>query len=717
MSNTDSASLMQQQNPAPEFGREGMELHEVVTLLWNSKWLIAGFVAAFLALSIVYAIRARPVYRANAMLQIQQQRSALSAFGGEGNILGSLFGANSRAQAEIQIMTSRAVIDPVIREMNLDLVVKGAPRGAVEISQLTVPASWYGKKMTLRSLGHGSYVLSGPDGAKVLEGEQGQTARADSGKVAINLGKLDLAGGKSVILVRQPVQRAFEMISSRVNAVELGHNTGIVQVSFLGTNPVHARNVLNALVDQYLNQNVTAYSAQARRSLRFVNRQLPDLKKQMNRAEEKLTDYQVSHNTVNVEEQARAMLNEFSALEGELTQLQLAEVALGQQYTSKYPAYAALEQQKESVNKRLKALQDRLNGLPKDEQGYVRLKRDAEVYTKLYTTLLAKAQDLRVAAEGSVGSARIVDDAVTPLRPVRPNKRLIVMLGFMLGLGLGVAAAFLRRALSSGMTDPVEIEQRFGVPMYAVVPHSSMEEKLSKRRKGGAVSTPHLLAFIADEEPTIEALRSLRTSLDFVLKNAKNRVVGLAGPMPGIGKSFVSANLAYLAATTGSKVLLIDGDMRRGHLHRHMGQPDAPGLAELLGGEVSAENCIRRNLFDSTLDFIPSGKYPKNPAELLIKGGIGDVLGRLEESYDLVLIDLPPILSVVDPIIAMRATGVNLLILRAGKHAAQEITYSLTRLRQNDIPVTGFLLNNLTRSKGPSMYAYHAEYYRAKGSK
>lgn len=717
MSNTENTPFVQQQNSAIESGKEGMELHEVVTLLWNGKWLIAGFVGVFLALSIVHALRARPVYRADAMLEIQQQKSALSAFGGQGDILGSLFGANSRAQAEIRIMTSRAVIDPVIRKMNLDLFVKGAPRGAVEIDRLKVPGSWYGKKLTLRSEGHGSYVLSGPDGARVLEGEQGRTAQADSGKVAINIGKLDLASSKSVTIVRQPVQRAYEMISGRLNAVEMGHDTGIVQMSFLGTNPVHARNVLNALVDQYLNQNVTAHSAEARRSLHFVNRQLPDLKKQMNQAEEKLTDYQVSHNTVNVEQQAKAMLNEFSALEGELTQLQLAEAALGQQYTSKYPAYAALEQQKESVNKRLKALQDRLDGLPKDEQGYVRLKRDAEVYTKLYTTLLAKAQDLRVAAEGSVGSARIVDDAVTPLRPVRPNKRLIVMLGFILGLGLGIAAVFLRRALSSGMTDPVEIEQHFGVPMYAVVPHSGLEDKLDKRRKGGAVSTSNLLALNAGEDPTVEALRSLRTSLDFALRNAKNHIVGLTGPVPGVGKTFVSTNLAYLAATAGGKVLLIDGDMRRGHVYQHVGQPDTPGLAELLGGEVSEDDCIRRNLFDHTLDFIPSGKYPKNPAELFIKGGIGELLERMGASYDLVLIDLPPILSVVDPIIAMRATGVNLVVLRAGKHAEKEITYSLTRLRQNDISVTGFLLNNPIRRVTPTRYTYHSEYYRAKGSK
>ena len=716
MSNTDDMMLEHQRNVAPAPGQEGMELREIVALLWNGKWWISGFVAAGLVLGFAYAFIATPVYRADAMLQIQQQNSSLSALSGQSDILSSLFGANSQAQAEIQIMTSRAVIDPVIRKMNLDVKVKDAPYGAVEVSELEAPSSWYDKELTLQAQGNGNYMLLNPDDGKALTGQVGQTARSASGRIAINVTKLDLTRGQSATLVRQPVQKTFSEISKHLNAVEMGHDTGIVQMSFLGTHPVHVRNVLNALVDQYLNQNVAAYSAQANRSLKFVSKQLPDLKKQMNQAEDRLTAYQVSHNTVNIDEQAKALLQEFNTLEGELTQLQLAEAALGQQYTNRYPAYAALEQQKANVQKQINALQNRLDSLPKDEQGYVRLKRDAEVYTKLYTTLLGKEQDLRVAAAGTVGSARVVDDAVTPLKPVKPNKRLVVILGFMLGLGLGVGALFLRRALSSGMADPVEIEQHFGVPMYAVVPHSGAEEKLDKRRKGGTGSTPSLLAFDADEEPTVEALRSLRTSLDFALRNAKNRIVGLTGPAPGIGKSFVAANLAYLAASSDSKVLLVDGDLRRGHLHRYIGQPYAPGLAELLGGEADIESCVRRNLFDLPFDFISSGKYPKNPAELFIKSDIGSTLNHIAEDYDLVLIDLPPVLSVVDPVIAMRTTGVNLMLLRAGKHAQQEITYALARLRQNDISVTGLLLNDLTRSVAPYGYGYYGEYYRKRGS-
>lgn len=717
MSNTDDTTLGRQPDMAPAAGQEGMELREIVALLWNGKWWIAGFVFAGLALSLAYAFLATPVYRADAMIQIQQQNSSLSALGGQSDILSSLFGANSQAQAEIQIMTSRAVIDPVIHKMNLDVAVKDVPYGAVDIGEFKVPSRWYDKKLTLRSQGNDAFTLSDPDGRKLISGRVGEAAHTASGEVAIKVTTLNLAKGESATLVRQPVQKTFSGISKHLNAVEMGHDTGIVQMSLLGTHPAHVRSVLNALVQQYLNQNVSAYSAQARRSLRFVNKQLPDLKKQMNQAEDRLTSYQVSHNTVNINEQAKALLQEFNTLEGELTQLQLAEAALGQQYTRKYPAYAAIEQQKSNVQKRIKTLEDRIDNLPKDEQGYVRLKRDAEVYTKLYTTLLGKEQDLRVAAAGTVGSARVVDDAVTPIRPVKPNKRLIVILGFMLGLGLGIGAIFLRRALSGGLSDAVEIEQQFGVPMYAVVPHSALEEKLNKRRKGGAGSVPSLLALDADQDPTIEALRSLRASLDLALRDAKNRIVGLTGPAPGIGKSFVAANLAYLVATTGRKVLLVDGDLRRGHLHRYVGQPYAPGLAELLEGQFDPEVGVRRNLFDLPLDFMASGKYPQNPSELFIKGDIGGTLNRLADGYDLVLIDLPPVLSVVDPVIAMRGTGVNLMVLRAGKHAEREIAYSLTRLRQNDIPLAGFLLNDLTRDKAPYGYGYYGQYYRAQGSK
>lgn len=707
-----SASQPERQRPRPVEEPpppQGMELRELVNLLLAGKWWIAGFTALGLALGLAYAFLATPTYRADAMLQIQQQNSTLSTLSSQNDILSALLGANTQAQAEIQIMTSRAVLDPVIRNLALYVTVKGVPFGRVRISKLDVPASWYDETLKLRAEGGGAYTLLDPDGRQVLTGRVGEEATGDSGRVKIEVSRLDLEAGKSATVVRQPVQEAFKRLSKRVSAAELGQNTGIVQLSLEGAHPVHVRNVLNALVNQYLAQNVAAYSAQARRSLEFVDKQLPALKQQMNAAESKLTAYQVSHNTVNIDEQAKALLQEFNTLEGELSQLEIAQAALGQQYTSKYPAYVAMQRQKRSVSGKIATLESQLKQLPKDEQGYVRLKRDAEVYTTLYTTLLGQKQDLAIASAGAVGSARTVDEAVTPLRPIKPDKSVAVALGLLLGLGVGVSLVFLRRAMSRGLTDPMEIERRFGMPLYAVVPRSGREDRLRKRRNGGR-GAPTVLAQLSSHDPAVEALRSLRTSLDFALRDAKNRVVALTGPAPGVGKSFVAANLAYLAAAAGRKTLLVDCDLRRGHLHKYLGRSASPGVAELLAGSADLSQCLVAGLLDTSLDFIPTGTSPPNPAELFLKHDIGGLLERVAEGYDLVLVDLPPLLSVADPVIAMRTTGVNLVILKAARHASREIAYALTRLQQNGISVAGFLLNDLTRQSAGYGYTYGYRY-------
>lgn len=679
-----------------------MELRELVNLLLAGKWWIAGFTALGLALGLAYAFLATPIYRADAMLQIQQQNSTASALGSQNDILSALLGANTQAQAEIQIMTSRAVLDPVIRKLALYVEIDDVPFGAVRVSKLDVPAGWYDEKLKLRSNGGGAYTLLDPDGHQVLSGRVGEEATADSGKVKIEVSRLDLGAGKSATVVRQPVQEAFQDLGEQLSAVEMGHDTGIVEMALTGAHPGRIRHILNALVNQYLAQNVAAYSAQARRSLQFVDKQLPALKQQMNTAESKLTAYQVSHNTVNIDEQAKALLQEFNTLQGELSQLEIGQAALGQQYTNKYPAYVAMERQKARVRSKIAMLESQLKQLPKDEQGYVRLKRDAEVYTTLYTTLLGQKQDLAIASAGAVGSARVVDDAVAPFEPIKPDKSLVVVLGSLLGVGFGVGLVFLGRALSRAITDPLEVERRFGVPLYAILPHSSREDRLRRRRSGGP-GAPTVLAQLAPNDLATEALRSLRTTLEFALRDAPNRVVALTGPAPAVGKSFVAASLAYLAAAAGSKTLLVDCDLRKGHLHKYLGLSNAPGLADLLVGAAEAPRVIRSGLLGAPLDFVPTGPYPSNPAELFLKFDVAGLLRRLAEGYDLVLVDLPPILSVADPVIAMRASGVNLVILRANRHANQEIVYTMARLRQNGITASGFLFNDI---------APHAHGYR-----
>ncbi len=679
--------------PSAEPAPQRMELRDVLALFLANKWWVAGITGVVTALFIAYALHATPIYRTNAMIQIRQSASPFSQLGGSNDILASLFGANTWASAEIRIMTSRAVLNPVIRRLHLDVLVRDAPPGAVEVRRFTVPPGLEGRRFRLLSAGAGHFTLLDPAGRRVLTGRVGMPARSTDGRIRLELTRLDLPAGRHAGLVRERVEAAFGSISRRLNALQLGRDTGIVQLTLEGPYPHRIARVLDAIESRYLAQNVAAISAQARKSLVYINRQLPSLKARMNRAESRLTAYQAKSGTVDLSAQTKALLQQSVALEGELSRLELTAAALAERYTARYPALAALGRQEQVVHAKITALEADVRALPAKAQGYVRLLRDATVYTKLYTLLLAKAQDLQIAAAGAVGNARVIDQAIVPLKPFKPDRRRIVILGFLLGLLLAAGFVFLRRALHPGVLDPGELEARTGLPVHAVIPASVQERRLSRRRRGGLESQPPtLLAALAPQAAATEALRSLCTHFSFELGAAGGKLLVITGLQPGVGKSFLAANLAYLTACSGKRVLLIDGDLRKGHLHQYLGSRYAPGLTEWLQGEAELSACLQAGHIEPTLDFLPTGRYPEHPAEFLLRHDLAGRLRTLAAGYDLTLVDLPPTI-VTDPVPVMRAADINLLVLRDGTANVGALTFTARRLGANGVRLHGLVLN------------------------
>src|SRR5690625_2880716 len=210
--------------------------------------------------------------------------------------------------------------------------------------------------------------------------------------------------------------------------------------------------------------------------------------------------------------------------------------------------------------------------MPQTQQEMMRLTRDAKVNTELYTALLNNYQQLQIAKAGTIGNVRIVDHALLPVKSVKPKSALVLALSLVMGVFAGVFAAFARTLLRSGVEDPDLLESHLSLPVYAAVPHSRTQARLIRHlRKGGSKNL--VLASHKPDELAIESLRNLRTALHFAALGSKNNVLMISGPAPGVGKSFISTNLGTVIAATGASVLLIDADMRRGHLHQYVGLP------------------------------------------------------------------------------------------------------------------------------------------------
>jgi tyrosine-protein kinase Etk/Wzc len=224
-----------------------------------------------------------------------------------------------------------------------------------------------------------------------------------------------------------------------------------------------------------------------------------------------------------------------------------------------------------------------------------------------------------------------------------------------------------------------------------------------------------ILAVDSPEDAAIESLRNLRTALHFGMMDVKNNCIMIAGPSPTVGKSFVSINLAAVLTRPDKKVLLIDADMRRGHLHQYLGLQRENGLSEFISGDIPIGEALHPTSIPN-LTLIPTGTMPPNPAELLLHQRFTNCLKVLGPHYDHIIIDSPPILAVTDATIIGQMAGGTLMVLKAGEHPMREIEQAVKRLKQAGVNVRGLLFNDVnvqSQRYGAGKYSYQYSYKKS----
>jgi tyrosine-protein kinase Etk/Wzc len=752
------------QAPSPEAAGDEIDLRELLAILLDAKWLIAGIAAAVLAIAVLYAIFATPVYQANVLLQVNEDNAEFQT-GPMSQLAAQLNGQAPPADTEIAIMRSRYVIGRTVDKLHLAIDaepdylpligplvarhyhgIKPAPPllgfsghawggERIDVTRLNVPQDWLDKSLTLVAGTGKSYTLYSPEGEKLLTGQVGHPAyliaspsisspspsgggqslpRTRSGgegsKISIFVAQLKARPGTHFQLTKHPRLKVINNLQKKLSISETGKGTNIVRMSLDNAHPSKAVRTLDTIAATYVKQNVQNNAAKAHESLKFLNVQLPKTKAKLDAAEAKLSRYQTKHQALDISADTKGLLDQMVNVQKALSELKLKATEMRGRFNANFPALQSMHAQINKMQQIKGKLEGQIKNVPKAERHIFRLKRDVEVNNSLYMALLTQTQQLRVTQAGTVGNARIIDHAALPIKPVKPKKTLIAALGLVLGLMLGAFIAFVRKALNHGIDDPDAIEQEFGLPVYAIVPRSDeliKQQRIAERRHESAP----ILAQAAPSALAIEALRSLRTSLQFALMDSRNNVVAINGPAPSIGKSFISVNLAHLLADAGKRVLMIDADMRKGHLHQYFGTGREPGLSQVLSGECTFEAAIHRG--ETGLDVLFSGTLPPNPSELLMHPAFAELIDTAAKHYDLVLIDAPPILAVTDGALIAKQAGVNFAVLRAGQHAAREIKLMLRRFEQNGTTPQGFIFNDVTKkasSYSNSKYGYQYQY-------
>src|SRR5690625_3171840 len=257
------------------------------------------------------------------------------------------------------------------------------------------------------------------------------------------------------------------------------------------------------------------------------------------------------------------MLDQSIDLENRRLELEMKRNEMQQRYTVNHPMLRALNQQLGQLQKASDQLGGMIDTLPQSQRDLLRLERDAQVNTQLYISLLNNAQALRVAEAGTIGNVRIIDFAVVPERAVKPKRALIAAASALLGLMLGIIAAFVRRFLRPAVQSAEQLEHRLGLTNYVSLPESQAQRRFRVAVPGrrprpdrGAL----VLAHTQPQDPVIESLRSLRTGLSFALLGSAGKAIAITGATAGVGKSFISVNLGAVLASADQNVLVLDTD-------------------------------------------------------------------------------------------------------------------------------------------------------------
>ncbi|HEI8866034.1 polysaccharide biosynthesis tyrosine autokinase [Serratia sp. AKBS12] len=700
---------------------ENLDWERLIGPLWDNRWrimLVTGLVAA---LGIGYALLATPVYQATTLIQVDQPSSGASLLQAT---LESSIGQNSAIQDEVALVNSRQVLGKTVDDQRLTVRIsadyfpllgkgiarlRGATVPSLTLAELAVPDVMLGETLTLSvlenrrvSLRHGQHT--------VLVGASDQPLSQGAWRLQIDA--LNAPAGTSFTVSKVARQQAIDDLRDSLNIALAGKDSGIMTFRLESEDPQRAQRVLRSISENYQQQNVDRKTEEAQRMLAFLAEQLPQTQAALTNAENQLNRFRQQNDSVDLSLEAKSVLDTQVQLEAQLNELTFKESEISKLYTRAHPAYRALLEKRATLEEERARLGKQVQALPKTQQEILRLTRDVQVDQQVYIQLMNKQQELSISKAGTVGNIRIIDPAETGLKPVKPQKMLIVILAVLMGGLLSCSVVLLRAAFHRGVNNTDALERR-GISVYATVPLSPWQIKRNRGQrqllaKPAAARLP-ILAQARPEDLSVEAIRSLRTSLHFAMMEAKNNVLMISGASPASGKSFTSSNLAVVIAQAGQRVLLIDADMRKGFLHRWLSDSPYQGLSDMLAGKITPAQTVKSTDI-ANLDFVPRGQVPPNPSELLMHPRFADFLHWAGPRYDLILIDTPPVLAVTDAAIVGHHAGTALMVVRFEVNTVKQIETSLRRFEQNGVSIKGVILNGVVK-KTADVAGYYAFAY------
>lgn len=740
----DMTQVNQSLNPSSQMQEEDViDFKELVSLLLNHRWTILATVFLFMILAATYCKLSTPMYQANILID--------SDVNSGGNSLGGLLGGTSNyfnfgrtsSATEEQILISRSVLEPVVSKLHLDLNV--TPRyfpvighsmarnyeasnfldmpnkpsfefsqynwggNVINVASFSVSDDLKGQRFMIRALGNNSYGLYNLAGKLLLTGVLGVSYEINPtghSKLQIKIDALKANIGGEFYISQARMGDAIGSLNSRLQVVDSGKQTNLIQLQLKGSDPDLTAKTLNEIGSSAVLFDVNSQAAEASKTLNFLRARIPDVKNTLDQDEKNLNEYLSKSGNIALSDEGKMLLQKIGDLETQAATLNVQKAQLKQQYTDQSFQVQQVDTAIDQLNQERQTLETEIKKLPEADQIQVGLKRDAEVQNKIYVNLLDKIQQFEILQAGTIGKVSIIDEAAVPYQSINKPAALVVGLGAFLGFFLSAGFFFVRQFLFRGIEDPDLIETKLGLSVYGAIQESKLQMQQLKRLENREIKSLQFLAEMDPHDLVVESLRSLRTNLLFELPKAKNNIIAISGPTPGVGKSFISANFAQVLADSGYRVLLVDADIRRGGAHIYFDTPRYPGFCDLIDQKVSVEQVIRKSRTPN-LDFISTGTMPAKHAEFLMRPRVKEVLDDLSQQYDYLIFDTAPILAVTDALQLFKYAGTHLLVFAYGKHNIKEVEHTLSRFEKGGINISGYIFNRIKLS-----HVYYGKKYK-----
>ena len=677
---------------------------DALSLLWRKKITLLLFVCGTFVLGTCYAMWVRPQYTSDVLLQVNVKGSSSKATKAMGE-MGAVIDLASPADAEIELIKSRMVLSYVVAAEHMHL--KAFPvgfgdrithkEGRLDLDSLRIPQKVRAKKWIAVAKDEGRYFLFAPDGKVVLDGEVGKVHRVKYAEdsLLIRVSYMDAKPGQKFRLIQGSPLKAERSLMRSLNVMEKGKQTGIISVRYSHRYPDRAASILNTIAKTYLRQNVEMRSAEAEKTLEFLESQLPGVKAKLDSAEKILADYRYSIGSVDIGGETKAHLDKESQLQRQIMQLEQERQAAMRLFKAEHPNVQTIVKQQNKLRAELSQLKKNAEKMPLTQQEVNRLQEEVAVNNEVYTNMLNNIQQLRVVRAGEVGNVRIVDFAQIEQSQSKPNKTRILIASFATGFVLGVLFIFLMHMLRNGVRSASEIERETGLSVFAKIPQSS--SKILRGHRHLHHGQPFVLQECDDS--VCEAFRALQTALTFLMPNPEHSVILVMGLNPGAGKSFVSLNLAATMAASGKKVLLIDADMRRGVIHSGC----KFGLADVLLGLATLDTAAVPKHEDN-LFVMNAGKTKLAACELLRGDAMDKLLKEARQKFDLVIVDTPPLNLVTDTELICPLVDYSLYVLHYGRNTIEEIKETIERVKRYSDKPGAIVMNHCERE--PGRYGY-----------